>query len=320
MYKFQPILKQVLWGGSRIAHAKQLVTDMEHVGESWEVSGMPGCVSVVADGPEKGTTLVELIERHRDRLVGKENYRRFGTEFPLLVKFIDAHQDLSVQVHPDDALAIQRHGTRGKTEMWYVVDAAQGARLCSGLSQRMTKDDYAQRVAQGTIEDVLHYEKVSAGDVFFLPAGRVHSIGAGCMIAEIQEASDITYRIYDYDRRDKEGNTRELHTELAKDAIDYRVRKEYKTRYARRLNEPVALVDSDCFTTSLYSLTEPMECDYSELDSFVIYMCVEGAATLVASDGRTVDICSCETVLVPAATDAVTIFPKGQAKLLEVFV
>lgn len=320
MYKFEPILKQVIWGGSRIVTDKQLATDMQHVGESWEVSGMPGNVSVVAEGPEKGTTLVDLIERHRDRLVGKDNYRRCGTDFPLLVKFIDAHQDLSVQVHPDDALAQQRHGTRGKTEMWYVVDAAEGARLCSGLSQKMTKDDYVRRVAQGTIVDALHYESVSAGDVFFLPAGRVHCIGAGCLVAEIQEASDITYRIYDYDRRDKEGNARELHTELAKDAIDYKVQKDYKTHYRHKLNEPVSLVDSPCFSASLYALTEPMECDYSELDSFVIYMCVEGAASLVASDGGAVDIRSCETVLVPAHTDAVTIFPKGKVKLLEVFV
>lgn len=320
MYKFEPILKQVIWGGSRIVADKQLATHMHHVGESWEVSGMPGNVSIVAEGPEKGSTLVELIERYRDRLVGKESYRRYGTDFPLLVKFIDAHQDLSVQVHPDDALALQRHGTRGKSEMWYVVDAAEGARLCSGWSREMTEDDYLSRVARGTIVDALHYERVSAGDVFFLPAGRVHCIGAGCLIAEIQEASDITYRIYDYDRRDSGGNARELHTGLAKDAIDYRVEKDYKTRYRHKLNEPVSLVDCPCFSTSLYELTEPMECDYSELDSFVIYMCVEGEASLVASDGSAVDIRSCETVLVPAHTDAVTIFPKGKATLLEVFV
>lgn len=320
MYKFQPILKQVIWGGSRIVAEKQMDSDLQHVGESWEISGMPGNVSVVAEGPEKGLTIIELIERHRDRLLGQENYRRFGTEFPLLVKFIDAHKDLSVQVHPNSSLAKLRHGKRGKTEMWYVVDAEKGARLCSGLARSMSQEDFMRMAAEGSVAEALHYEKVAAGDVFYLPAGRVHCIGAGCFVAEIQESSDITYRIFDYNRRDKEGRTRELHTELAKEAIDFNVPKEYRTRYRHRTNEPVSLVECDSFTTSLYDLTEPMECDYSELDSFVIYLCVEGEASLMASDGTMVDICSCESVLVPAATYTVTILPKGKVKLLEVFV
>lgn len=320
MYKFHPILKQVMWGGDRIVSEKQICTDLQHVGESWEISGMHDNVSVVSEGPEKGLTIVELIERHRDRLLGQENYRTFGAEFPLLVKFIDAHQDLSIQVHPNMELAKQRHGMRGKTEMWYVVDAAEGAHLCSGLAKPISKEDYARMVVEGTIADALHYDKVKRGDVYYLPAGRVHCIGAGCFVAEIQQASDITYRIFDYNRRDKNGNARELHTELAKDAIDFNVSKEYKTRYSPKVDEPVSLVESDYFTASLYDLKEPMECDYSELDSFVIYMCVEGSASLVASDGSAMTVRSCESVLVPASTETVAILPDGNVKLLEVFV
>jgi len=319
VYKFEPILKQVIWGGERIAAFKRLDTEMKEVGESWELSSVPGNLSVVAEGPDKGLDIVQLLRKYRDRLVGYDNYVRYGDMFPLLIKFIDAHRALSVQVHPDDVLAKERHGTWGKSEMWYVIDADREAKICAGLSQSVTKEDYVRMVAEGTIEEVLHYERAHTGDVYFLPAGRVHSLGAGCLVAEIQQTSDITYRIFDYNRRDNNGNLRELHTELAEEAIDYQVLTNAKVMYESRMNEPVPLVEDAHFVTSLYELTEPMECDYSELDSFIVYVGLEGEIQLVDDEGRMMTLRAGEVVLVPASTQTVVLLPEGKGKLLEVF-
>lgn len=320
MFKFVPILKSVIWGGDRIVSYKRIESDLQHIGESWEISGVDNNLSVVSEGPCRGLTIVELIAQYRDRLVGRENYARYGNRFPLLVKFIDARKDLSIQVHPNDTLAAQRHGTCGKSEMWYVVDTLPGAHLCSGFSRPLATSDYDRVVADGSIVELLHYDRVKAGDVYYLPAGRVHSLGAGCFIVEVQQANDVTYRIYDYNRRDKDGKLRELHVDQAKDAIDYTVLPDYRTHYVSRLNEPVQLVDSPHFIVSLYELSEAMECDYSDLDSFVIYICIEGGALLVDSEGQTTRLSAGETVLVPAMSDAVTILPDNKVKLLEVFV
>ena len=208
------------------------------------LSGVPGSESVVAEGPEAGKTLSEV----------------YGGEFPLLIKFIDAHQDLSIQVHPDDELAAVRHHCKGKTEMWYIIGASEGAHLYSGLAKAITPEEYARRVEDGTITEVLADHKVAPGDVFFIPAGRIHAICGGCYLAEIQETSDITYRIYDYKRPGLDGKPRQLHTELAKDAIDYTVADDYKTRYERRANEPVEIVKCSHFTTTLFELTAPLNC------------------------------------------------------------
>ena len=320
MFKFVPILKSVIWGGDRIVSYKRIESDLQHIGESWEISGVDNNLSVVSEGPCRGLTIVELIAQYRDRLVGRENYARYGNRFPLLVKFIDARKDLSIQVHPNDTLAAQRHGTCGKSEMWYVVDTLPGAHLCSGFSRPLATSDYDRVVADGSIVELLHYDRVKAGDVYYLPAGRVHSLGAGCFIVEVQQANDVTYRIYDYNRRDKDGKLRELHVDQAKDAIDYTVLPDYRTHYVSRLNESVQLVDSPHFIVSLYELSEAMECDYSDLDSFVIYICIEGGALLVDSEGQTTRLSAGETVLVPAMSDAVTILPDNKVKLLEVFV
>lgn len=320
MYKFEPILKQLIWGGNRILSFKQISSHLHEVGESWELSAVPGDLSVVANGPERGTTIVELIEKYRERLVGQHNYAQHGNRFPLLIKFIDAQHDLSIQVHPNDALARQRHGTNGKSEMWYVIDADRGARLCSGLAQPITQEEYMKRISEGTFADVLHYDEVRPGDVYYMPAGRVHSIGAGCFIAEIQQTSNITYRIFDYNRRDAAGNKRELHTRMAKDAIDYKVQKEYRIPYTRALNKAVTTVECPYFTTLVCDLTEPIERDYAALDSFVIYICVAGRAQLVDNTSRqTLTIRMGETVLVPAETKTVSIIPEGKVKLLETF-
>ena len=316
MYKFQPILKSLIWGGDKIAPYKQIETSQQQVGESWELSGVKGNESVVAGGPEAGTPLPELIARHGAGLLGAKNFERFGEEFPLLIKFIDARQDLSIQVHPNDELAWERHQSKGKTEMWYVVAADKGAHLRSGFSKQVTPAEYAASVEDNTITDILADYQIHPGDVFFLPAGRVHSIGAGAFIAEIQQTSNITYRIYDFNRRDADGNTRELHTELAKEAIDYTVLPDYRTHYTPAQNCGVELVSCPYFTTTLYDLTQARTIDLSSLDSFLVVICMGGHATLSTDGGDPMPVHQGETVLVPASARTLRIEPEGGAKFL----
>ena len=301
MYKFRPILKSLIWGGEKIAPYKGIDTEMKSIGESWEISGVKGNESVVAGGADDGMTLPELIERDREALVGKANFDRFGMEFPLLIKFIDARQDLSIQVHPDDELAWERHQSKGKTEMWYVVDADNGSSLRSGFAKQVTPDEYEQSIADNTITDLLKEYEIHKGDLFFLPAGRIHSIGAGAFIAEIQQTSNITYRIYDFNRLDDKGNPRELHTELSKNAIDYTVLPDYRTYYEERNDERVPLVSCNYFTTSLLKLTKPYEMPLENLDSFVILICTSGKGTVTDNEGNSVEIRQGESVLVPAS-------------------
>ncbi len=319
--KFKPILKSTIWGGEKIALFKHIEKAPTSVGESWEVSDVPGNESVVAEGALAGQNLSQLTAKYKEALVGKSNYERFGDKFPLLIKFIDANDDLSIQVHPDDKLARERHNSMGKTEMWYVIDNCNGkAKLRSGLSKQLTPEQYENMVNNNTICDALAEYSVQPGDVFFLPAGRIHSIGAGCFIAEIQQTSDVTYRIYDFDRRDKDGNARELHTEQAKAAIDYTVSDDYRTAYEARVDEGVELVACDYFTTSVYDLTESMTLDYSELDSFVILICVEGRCSLVDNEENRVTLEAGETVLLPASLKDVTVYPEAGVKFLETYV
>ncbi|WP_289730819.1 type I phosphomannose isomerase catalytic subunit [uncultured Alistipes sp.] len=316
MYKFIPILKSPLWGGEKIATYKQIATDRRQIGESWELSGVEGDVSVVAEGPDAGKTLTELLARDKERLLGSRNYERFGTEFPLLIKFIDAREDLSIQVHPDDRLAWERHRSKGKTEMWYVVAADEGAHLRSGFTRQVTPAEYEKSVADDTITDLLTDHEVRPGDVFFLPAGRIHSIGAGSFIAEIQQTSNITYRIYDFNRRDANGNLRELHTEQAKGAIDYSVEADYRTRYEAVKDRPVELVACPYFTTTLYDLTRPCEIDLAATDSFLVVMCIEGSGTLTDDQGSAMPLRQGETVLVPASAKSLSVNPQSNIKLL----
>ncbi|MDE6507341.1 MAG: class I mannose-6-phosphate isomerase [Alistipes sp.] len=316
MYKFIPILKSPLWGGEKIAPYKRMQTDRTQIGESWELSGVEGDVSVVAEGPDAGKTLTQLIDRDRERLLGQGNYQRFGREFPLLIKFIDARQDLSIQVHPDDRLAWERHRSKGKTEMWYVVAADEGAHLRSGFARQVTPAEYEKSVADDTITELLSDHEVRPGDVFFLPAGRIHSIGAGSFIAEIQQTSNITYRIYDFNRRDAQGNLRELHTELAKEAIDYTVAADYRTRYETAKDRPVELVACPYFTTTLYDLTRPCEIDLAATDSFLVVICIEGSGTLTDDQGNTLPVRQGETVLVPASARSVSVEPEQGIKFL----
>ena len=318
MYKFKPLLKQTLWGGNKIIAFKHLDLQMEHVGESWEVSGIKGCESVVAGGPDEGKGLNQLVHEQKGLLVGKENYERFGDEFPLLIKFIDAHQNLSIQVHPDDETA-RRHGKgHGKTEMWYVLKSASGAQLYNGLRQHITPETYKQMVENGTITNALAHYTVHEGDVFFIPAGRIHSIGAGAFVAEIQQTSDVTYRIYDFKRKDKDGNYRELHTEKAAEAIDYTVHESYRTYYEPMQDEGVQLIACPHFTTAVYDLNDPMTIDYSELDSFVVYIGLQGSCELTDDHGETISFREGESVLIPATTRTIKV--EGTIKFLETYV
>ncbi len=341
--KFEPILKKILWGGSEIGRFKHLEVKESGIGESWEVSQVPGSVSVVANGPLKGKTLTELMEAAPEALLGQKIYKRFGMEFPLLVKFIDAQNDLSIQVHPNDALAHERHHSFGKTEMWYVIDSKPGAKLISGFSKQIDADEYTRRIADNTIEDVLKKHAAVAGDVFFIPAGRVHTIGAGLFIAEIQQSSNITYRLYDYNRKDAQGNERELHTELAKDAIDYTLYENLKTDYQALENDLTPLISCPYFQTNRIQLqadesgfetivskegsrqvpmTETVEMDrsYEGFDSFVIYVCMKGDGQIQYGDDRFLDIRQGETVLLPAELNAIVLCTSSELLLLETYI
>ena len=318
MYKFRPLLKQTLWGGRKIVAFKHLNLQMENVGESWEISGVKNNETIINGGPHDGKTLNQLVREQKGRLVGQENYARFGNEFPLLVKFIDACRDLSIQVHPNDETA-RRHGkVRGKTEMWYVLRSDEGARLYNGLRQPLTPETYEQMVADDTITDALACHEAHEGDVFFIPAGRIHAIGAGCFVAEIQQTCDVTYRIYDYKRRDKNGNLRELHVREAAESIDYTVYDNYRVQYQPLQDQGVPLISCPYFTTALYDIDDPMTIDYSELDSFVILMGLQGSAEVVDDSGQRLPFMEGETILLPATVQNIKI--EGTIKFLEVYV
>ena len=311
----------MVWGGEKIAPYKEIETDIPHIGESWEISGVPEHQTVVSNGPLAGKTVTELVKEYKGRLVGEHVYASCGDSFPLLIKFIDALSDLSIQVHPDDAMARRVHGPEfsGKTEMWYVIAADPGAKLYSGLSRELTPDQYEKMVADGTITDALACYEVHPGDVFFLPAGRIHAICSGCFIAEIQQTSDLTYRIWDYGRLGLDGKPRQLHTDLAKQAIDFSVLPTYRTLYQPVPDEEVVLVSCRYFTTSLYDLTLPYARDLSQLDSFMAVMCVDGSGSLQV-DGEEMTISRGETVLIPADADDVCFVPDNRMKLITSYI
>ena len=294
--KFTPLLKTLIWGT-----------------ESWQISGVAGNETLTEDGSSLNT----LVKEMKAELVGEANYQRFGDEFPLLIKFIDAHQDLSIQVHPSDEIAHRQGKPRGKTEMWYVMDSAPEAKLYNGLKMQITPEEYKKRVEEDTICDALAQYPVKEGDCFFIPAGRIHAIGAGCYLAEIQQTSDVTYRIYDYKRKDKDGNYRQLHTQEASECIDYQVMDDYRQQYEPKKNESQLLVECPYFNTAVYDLTEPMTIDYTELDSFVILMGLKGEGTLTI-DGEEVSFHAGESILLPATVQEVA--TKGTIKFLETYV
>lgn len=318
MFKFKPLLMQSLWGGEKIIPFKHLDSDLTNVGESWEISGVKNNETVVDGGEYDGTPLNVLVERLGSKLVGQDNYERFGNEFPLLIKFIDARDDLSIQVHPTDEIALRQGRRRGKTEMWYLMSSDKGAKLYSGLKKKITPEEYAAMVENDTICDALAQYEVKEDDVFFLPAGRIHAIGAGCFLAEIQQTSDVTWRIYDFKRKDKDGNYRELHTKQAAEAINYNVEKDYRTNYLPEKNQGVNLVSCPYFNTAVYDLNEPMTIDYSELDSFVILIGLSGEGSVTDAKGNATSLKAGETILLPATNAQVKV--EGTVKFLETYV
>jgi len=320
--KFNPILKDRIWGGTRIStELNKAQNPIPNIGESWELSGVEGDVSVVSNGFLEGNTIEELIEVYMGDLVGDKVFSKFGTEFPLLFKFIDANDYLSIQVHPDDEMALQRHNSRGKTEMWYIIDAADDAKLISGFNCPMDKQKYLENFKGGTLRNIVNWVQVKAGDVFFIPAGRIHAIGPNILLAEIQETSDITYRIYDWDRVGADGKPRAMHTDLAVDAIDYTFQKDLKTHYEIRKNQCSPVVSCKHFTTNILNFDKPIEIDYGRIDSFVVYMAVGGKTEIFSpAIDEPVIINKGETVLIPAELKEIELKPiGGEAKLIEVY-
>ena len=319
--KFEAIFKEKIWGGDKLKTVlKKQVPDISNCGESWEISAIQDNISVVANGFLKGNTLEEIIEIYMGDIVGEKVFDKFGLEFPLLIKFIDANADLSIQVHPDDKTAKERHKAYGKTEMWYVVQADDGAEIITGFHKKISKKIYLDNLKQKSLKNILKFEKVKAGDVFFIPAGRVHSIGKGVLLAEIQQTSDITYRIYDYDRIDSDGKKRELHTDLAIDVIDYNFDGETKLSYKIKNDETVKLVSCDYFNTNILQFSSVIIKDYTLIDSFIIYMCVGGSFSIDYGGKETVEMNIGETVLLPADLDNIKLIPTVEAKLIEVFI
>lgn len=319
MWTFYPIFKSVIWGGEKIAPFKGVSTDMHAIGESWEISGVEGSESIVSDGPDNGLTLTQLLEKYQENLLGKKNYQKYGNNFPLLIKFIDASKDLSVQVHPSDELARKRGAMFGKTEMWYVLGVEKDATLANGFNRKVGKDEYGHLVESGEIMDVLNFHKIKPGDVFFIPAGRVHAIGKGAFVAEIQETSDITYRLYDYKRKDQDGNERQLHTKEAFDAINFDDTEGKPVKYTAIPDIPVNLVTSPFFTTNLWIIDSEVMRDYSEWDTFVVIICTKGKAT-ISTDSQSKVITAGHTVLIPASCKNITIAPEDIFEALETYI
>ncbi len=311
-----PILKERLWGGTKLKEVLGKQITSEITGESWELSGVDGDISKVSNGSLKGKSLNSLLNENAKAILGNQVVDRFGEEFPILIKFIDAKQDLSIQLHPNDELAKERHNSFGKTEMWYIMDADPGSQLIVGFNKDVEKEEYIKSLEEGTLLDLLNYEEVGEGDTFFINTGKIHAIGAGVLLAEIQQTSDITYRVYDFDRKDKDGNLRELHTCLAVDAIDYAKKDDFKVVYDKKKDTVNEMVDCPYFKTNFLNLGKPFHLDISKRDSFTIYMCVDGEA-VISNDWGSTPIKKGETVLLAAASTHVKVDTQS-VKLLEV--
>jgi mannose-6-phosphate isomerase len=316
--KFNPILKEKIWGGKKLNKILNKETSRGNLGESWEISGVKGDISIVANGKLKGFSLRDLLEEYKDKILGKKIYAEFDADFPLLIKFIDANTELSVQLHPNDELAQQRHNSFGKTEMWYIMQADKGAKINIGFKDSISKEEYISRLEEGKIVELLNFEEVKKGDSFFINTGKVHAIGAGVLLAEIQQTSDVTYRIYDWDRTDDEGNSRELHTALAIDAIDFEKKNDFKLDYEKIENTSSNVASCKYFTTNYLPIKGEIQKDYRNLDSFVIYMCVGGNG-IVSINGNSEKITMGETLLIPAENKEVLISAEN-CELLEVYI
>ena len=315
--KFQPILKDKIWGGQKLNKHFNKASDSKILGESWEISTVPEDVSIVSNGELKGESLQQIVEDYQSELLGEKNYKRFGNEFPLLIKFIDAKEDLSIQLHPNDELAKERHNSFGKTEMWYVMQADKDANLIVGFNQPMDKETYLKHLENKTLTEILNFDKVKEGDTYFIESGRVHAIGAGVLLAEIQQTSDVTYRVYDWDRVDADGNERDLHNDIAIDAFDFNMKDDFRVKYSTKKNNSNTTVSCPYFTTNFIELDSEVKKQNTH-DSFIIYMCVDGDVEISTKDSTDV-ISKGETLLIPAQIKNYTL-KTNYGKLLEVYV
>lgn len=321
-FLFEPNLHEVVWGGNQLRPYKGLEATDEPIGESWEVSAVPTSISIIANGELKGKDLISAINEQPDDILGKKVNEKYQGKLPLLVKFIDAKRDLSIQVHPNDEMAMREHGKMGKSEMWYVIKAEEGAHLFAGFKEEITPYEYQKRVEDGSITEVLADHQVKAGDVFYLPAGRVHAICGGILLAEVQQSSDVTYRIYDYKRLGMDGKPRELHTELAAKALDYHVIDNYRTEYEDSSNRAVQIIDSPYFSVRVMEVSKPFHRDLKKYDSFIITMCIEGDCLIhVRSTGEKILIKQGNSTLIPAAIADYDIIPQqGTTRILDAFI
>ena len=315
--KFTPILKEKIWGGEKLKALLNKESDLPNIGESWEISDVEGDSSIVLNGSLKGKSLKELLNTYKSDLLGIQNYRIFKNKFPLLIKFIDAKKDLSIQLHPNDKLAAERHNSFGKTEMWYVLQADENSKLIAGFNQVVTPEKYLKHLEDKTLTQILNLDKVKKGDAYFIEVGRVHAIGAGVMVTEIQQTSDVTYRVYDWDRVDDEGNERELHNDLAIDAIDFNMPDNFRVQYSKKENKSNKMVSCPYFTTNYLEVVGSLK-KSENIDSFIIYICLEGEAKIQAN-GKSEYLKKGETLLMPASIKDFEIYSK-KATLLEVYV
>ncbi|HLT33052.1 MAG TPA: type I phosphomannose isomerase catalytic subunit [Aquaticitalea sp.] len=316
--KFKPILKDKIWGGQKLNSILNKESTLPNIGESWEISDVDNDISIVNNGSLEGQSLKQILNTHKGDLVGAKNYQQFGNKFPLLVKFIDAKEDLSIQLHPNDELAKKRHNSFGKTEMWFVMQADEGANLIVGFNQKVTPQIYLEHLENKTLTQILNLDEVGQGDTYFIDVGRVHAIGAGVLLAEIQQTSDITYRVYDWDRTDDQGKARELHNDLALDAIGFEMPNDFRVKYQKDKNISNEMVSCPYFTTNFLPVTSPVH-KVNVYDSFIIYMCVNGKTTIEANGIKT-QVSKGETVLIPAALKNIVIHPKIDSELLEVYI
>ena len=316
LLKFEPILKEKVWGGTRLKEMFGKKATSSKTGESWEISDVDNNSSLVVNGPLKGSSLQSLIGKYKDQLVGEKVFKVFGNKFPLLIKFIDAAETLSVQLHPNDKIAKEKHNSFGKTEMWYIMQADKDAELILGFGGEMSKSKYKTLVDTGALPAALNREKVNRGDAFIIKPGLIHAIGAGVVLAEIQQTSDLTYRIYDWDRESGNGEKRELHTELAMEAIDLSGNDDFRIHYKTESNGASPVINTQYFTTNILQVDNTLTCYYKELDSFVILIGVEGTS-FISSNGKKEELKQGETLLVPASIDKITI-EGNKVKILEV--
>lgn len=311
-----------MWGGHRLQPYKGLETSDELIGESWEVSAVPNSTSVISNGAFTGRDLVSVIAEYPEEILGKAVNEKYKGAFPLLAKFIDAKRDLSIQVHPNDEMAQRMHGKMGKSEMWYIIKADEGSHLYAGFKKEISPEEYHRRIADGTITEVLADHTVRTGDVFYLPAGRVHAICGGILLAEIQQSSDVTYRIYDYNRPGMDGKPRELHTELAAQALDYRVEKNYRTEYVETDNRAIQIIDSPYFDVRVMDITDSFHRNLFKYDSFIISMCIEGDCRIrIRQTGDEILLKEGNSTLIPAAIADYDVIPlNGRARILDAFI